>query len=158
MSSNLNSPSNLRPKSNFVLGRRQVLLASLSLPLAYSIAAHGEDGAFPQFLALSRKLTGYDDLDTQLAEHIYRSLGHIVGNLDHEVAALTAADDATLSQSALSKAILTAWYLGTVGSGPQTTCIAYVSTLQVRVVSDVLRPPTYAYGPYGSWHSQPRAA
>ena len=45
--------------------------------------------------------------------------------------------------------------LGDVGAGDTATCITYTNALMNVAVSDVLRPPSYAYGPYGSWAAKP---
>jgi hypothetical protein len=41
--------------------------------------------------------------------------------------------------------------MGIVGSGDKARCLAYETALNAIVVEDVLKPPTYAYGTYGSW-------
>ncbi|PTM93364.1 sugar dehydrogenase complex small subunit [Mycoplana dimorpha] len=52
--------------------------------------------------------------------------------------------------------IVTAWYMGIVGDGSKARCLAFETALNAEVVADVLKPPTYAYGAYGSWTSKPR--
>lgn len=47
-----------------------------------------------------------------------------------------------------------AWCLGLVGEGEATQCIAYEDALNAVIVADVLKPPTFPYGPYGSWSQQ----
>ena len=34
-------------------------------------------------------------------------------------------------------------------------CLAFETALNAEVVADVLKPPTYAYGAYGSWMRKP---
>lgn len=55
----------------------------------------------------------------------------------------------------LPRAILGAWALGVVGSGEGARCVAYETALDAVIVADVLKPPTYAYGAYGSWSAKP---
>lgn len=148
-------PVGARSESRFQLGRRKLLLASLAVPFVWTQGAHAQGVSFSHFLALSSRLSGYSNLDQQLGLKIYQSLSKMLPSFDNAVASLASVDESALGQSPVVKAILQAWYLGVVGSGEQSTCIAYVSTLQARVVADVLRPPTYAYGPYGSWRTQP---
>lgn len=51
--------------------------------------------------------------------------------------------------------IVTAWYMGIVGDGAKARCLAYETALNAQVVADVLKPPTYADGAYGSWARKP---
>lgn len=55
----------------------------------------------------------------------------------------------------LPRKIMSAWCLGVVGSAEAARCINYENALNALVVADVLKPPTYAYGTYGSWAKQP---
>ena len=47
--------------------------------------------------------------------------------------------------------------LGVVGSGEGARCVAYETALNAVIVADVLKPPTYAYGAYGSWSAKPNS-
>ena len=55
----------------------------------------------------------------------------------------------------LPRSIMSAWALGVVGSGENARCVAYETALDAVIVADVLKPPTYAYGAYGSWTRKP---
>jgi len=55
----------------------------------------------------------------------------------------------------LPRKIMGAWYLGVVGNGEAARCVAYETALNAMAVADVLQPPTYAYGAYGSWSNKP---
>ena len=57
----------------------------------------------------------------------------------------------------LPRQIMSAWFLGVVGGGGSgdARCVAYETALNAVVVADVLKPPTYAYGAYGSWSAKP---
>ncbi len=45
--------------------------------------------------------------------------------------------------------------MGIVGSKQRARCLAFETALNAEIVADVLKPPTYAYGPYGSWGRKP---
>lgn len=47
--------------------------------------------------------------------------------------------------------LMQGWCLGIVGDDKNTRVVAYAFALNARTVSDQLKPPTYAYGGYGSW-------
>lgn len=64
-------------------------------------------------------------------------------------------DDQKSSLAKLPASIASAWFLGIVGEGARARCIAYETALNAVIVADVLKPPTYAYGAYGSWSSKP---
>lgn len=51
--------------------------------------------------------------------------------------------------------IMQAWYLGIVGAGTQARVVTYEFALNAQTVADKLRPPSYSYGVYGSWTSNP---
>ena len=55
----------------------------------------------------------------------------------------------------LPRSIVTAWCLGIIGQGESARCIAYETALNAVIVADILKPPTYAYGVYGTWQSKP---
>ena len=55
----------------------------------------------------------------------------------------------------LPRRIVSAWYLGIVGEGEHARCVAFETALNAAVVADVLKPPTYCYGVYGSWARKP---
>lgn len=57
--------------------------------------------------------------------------------------------------AAIPRQIVTAWYVGVVGESTQAQCLAYEQALMSVVTEDKLRPPTYAYGAYGSWQEKP---
>ena len=57
--------------------------------------------------------------------------------------------------AALPRSIVSAWALGVIGSSADAHCVAYETALNAVIVADVLKPPTYAYGAYGSWSGKP---
>ncbi|WP_225198850.1 sorbitol dehydrogenase family protein [Gluconobacter oxydans] len=144
-----------RPQMDLQLGRRQMLFASLAVPFVWTKGVHAQGESFSHFMTLSNRLSGYSDLDRQLGLRIHQSLSKMFPSFESDILNLVSANESEINQSPMAKEILKCWYLGVIGSGEQSSCIAYISTLQVRIVSDVLRPPTYAYGPYGSWSTQP---
>jgi len=57
--------------------------------------------------------------------------------------------------AALPRQIVTAWYTGVVGEGGRARCITFETSLMHVIVADHLSPPSYCYGPYGSWVETP---
>jgi hypothetical protein len=122
------------------------------------------------FTALSAILVGRQALDAAQASRLYDALAYAHPNFPADVQALLALinqrqiDPLKLQrildaeQSALTplpRSIVTAWALGVVGSSEGARCVAYETALNAVIVADVLKPPTYAYGAYGSWASKP---
>jgi len=66
-----------------------------------------------------------------------------------------ALDAAKAPFAALPRRIVSAWYIGVVGSGTKARALTYVSSLMYRVTADKVRPPSYAYGAYGTWRVDP---
>ena len=156
------------------LGRRGVLAGLLTAYTASLIpwalaqpVVNADQGAF---LAASAILAGRKSLDGAQAKRLYAALVdedpgfpgalrgllaliderkidplQLQGTLDTENSAL----------AALPRKIVSAWYLGVVGEGEHARCLAYETALNAVVVADVLKPPTYCYGAYGSWSRKP---
>jgi hypothetical protein len=129
--------------------------------------ANAQQGAF---LALSAILAGRQSLDTMLAARLYEALLQNEPEFAQSAQALlTLINDRKIDPLELQKTldneksplasvprkIITAWYLGVVGSGATARVLAYEHALNAVSVSDVLKPPTYAYGEYGSWKRKP---
>jgi hypothetical protein len=156
-------------------GARRRLLAGLLT--AYSAAlipwalaqpvADADEGAF---LALSAILAGRQSLDAALTKRLYdaltaddpgfaavaRALLTLINERRIDPMQLQQVLDAEKSPlAAVPRTIVTAWFLGIVGSGDKARCIAFEAALNAEVVADVLRPPTYAFGVYGSWARKP---
>lgn len=55
----------------------------------------------------------------------------------------------------LARAILAAWCNGVVGKGKQAQYVTYINTLPNQWTSARLVPPSFSYGPCGSWAKQP---
>lgn len=155
-------------------GRRNVLAALLSASTAalipWALAAPVADAASGAFLALSAIIAGRQSLDQVQARRLYAALCVDDAGFAAGVQALLAQvnarklDAATLQQAldddksalaAIPRKIASAWFMGIVGSGAKARCLAYETALNAQIVADVLKPPSYAYGAYGSWTKQP---
>jgi len=156
--------------------RRRVLAGFLTAYTASLVpwalaqpVARPEHGAF---MALSALLAGRRSLDAGLAARLRDALGTTYPHFAADTQALLtqinqqhidpsqlqqALDAAHSPLAPLPRRIMRAWCLGLVGEGEATRCIAYENALDAVVVADVLKPPTYAYGPYGSWAQPPVA-
>ncbi|MEY2170623.1 MULTISPECIES: sugar dehydrogenase complex small subunit [unclassified Rhodanobacter] len=130
-------------------------------------APHADRGAFT---ALSAILVGRQVLDTALADRIYDALVAANPHFPTDVQALLTLinerhidpqqlqgvlDGEHSPLAPLPRQILGAWALGVVGSGKDARCVAYETALDAVIVADVLKPPTFAYGVYGSWSAKP---
>jgi fructose 5-dehydrogenase small subunit len=107
------------------------------------------------FLKLSRLVTGHADLSSVTATRIFTAMRRADPNFaaharalarlahaDFDAEALLGAAESTdLHGAAL--AIVSAWYTGTVGKGPNAVLVSYVDALMHRPVSDGLTVPTY---------------
>ena len=130
-------------------------------------APHADRSAFT---ALSAILVGRQALDAAQTARLYDALAAVHPNFAADVQALLTLINerhidplqlqATLDGehsplAPLPRSIVGAWALGVVGSGEDARCVAYETALNAVIVADVLKPPTYAYGTYGSWTSKP---
>jgi hypothetical protein len=147
--------------------RRGLLLGLLS---AYTISlipwataqpvANPSEGAF---MALSAILAGRQSLDVVQARRLYDALVADDPGFPTAAQALLSLinerkiDPLQLQKTlaALPRTIVAAWYMGIVGGGEKARCLAYETALNAVAVADVLKPPTYAYGSYGSWTKKP---
>jgi hypothetical protein len=159
-------PSNLTRRT-LLVGLLSAYSASL-IPWALAQpVANVERGAF---LALSAILAGRQALDAVQAKRLYdaltaddpgfpaaaRALLALINERKIDPLQLQKVLDAEHSPlAALPRKIVTAWFMGIVGSGEHARCIAYETALNAVIVEDVLKPPTYAYGVYGSWAKKP---
>lgn len=105
-----------------------------------------------RFLGLSRKVTGYDDLNPLTASRIYDALAADgVAALEKLLALADGKGDAKAIQTLAREAglgdtltaVVSAWYTGTVTSKAQATVVAYREALMYRPVEDGLTVPTY---------------
>ena len=156
------------------LARRRVLASLLTAYTASLVpwalaqpAANADRGAF---LAVSAILAGRQSLNAVQATRLYDALAAEDAGFPASVRALLAlinqrSIDPVQLQSVLDaehsplavlpRRIVTAWFLGIVGEGERARCVAYETALNAMIVEDVLKPPTYCYGVYGSWAKKP---
>lgn len=154
--------------------RRGLLVGLLSAYTASLIpwalaqpVASAEQGSF---VAVSSLLAGRQALDNVLATRLYDALKADDPGFPAATKALLTlinerrVDPLQLQQmldseksplAALPRKIVTAWFMGIVGSGDKARCLAYEQALNAGVVEDVLKPPTYSYGVYASWEKKP---
>jgi len=138
--------------------------------IPWALGQPAADATRAAFMAVSAILVGRPTLDAALGERLYAALLADDGGFASAVAALLAfiesrkidplqlqaVLDAEKSPLAgVPRRIATAWWLGIVGSGDQARCVAFEGALNAQAVADMLKPPTYAYGPYGSWARKP---
>lgn len=121
------------------------------------------------FLAVSKALTGHDDLNPQTAGRLLQAMRDDNAAFADKAAALAVLAKGTLAPNAYLEAakplglrdtalaIVAAWYTGTVGSGPRARLIAYKEALMYWPVRDALTVPTYCTnGPL--WFTAPPPA
>jgi hypothetical protein len=156
------------------LARRRVLASLLTAYTAslipWALAQPAADADRGAFLAVSAILAGRQSLDAAQATHLYEALAGEDTGFPASVRALLAlinerSIDPLQLQSVLDtehsplavlpRTIVTAWYLGIVGEGERARCVAYETALNAVIVEDVLKPPTYCHGVYGSWAKKP---
>lgn len=122
------------------------------------------------FMAVSTRLTGREHLDAALGARLHEALGADNPRFQSDLQALLAIIDErridplqlqrTLDAeqpalAALPHRIVSAWYSGVVGDGERAQCIAFETSLMNVIVADHLSPPSYCYGPPGSWSGKP---
>jgi len=154
---------------------RRFLLASILTTytaslIPWALAQSVDDGDQGAFLAVSAIIAGRQTLDTHLAKRLYDALVADDKNFPAMAQQLLALintrkidplhlqrvlDTEKSPLAGVPRAIAAAWFLGIVGSGAKARCVAYEIALNAVIVSDVLKPPTYAYGVYGSWIAKP---
>lgn len=142
------------------------LLLSTRASAALAPAGQG----LTDFIAVSRILTGKSEINPTLALALYQAFVKSSLEINTALAGLKATlgagevlaqDDKTTfaeaqkAEQALAQAILQGWYLGVVGKGKKSVCVAYIDTLSNQAVADVLVPPSFSYGPCGSWAAKP---
>lgn len=156
------------PARRLLLGGFVAVYVASRIPWALAQQLAGADMA--PFQALSALLAGRQSLDTAQAQQLYAALvaddPHFAGNakslLDiieqrqlDPLALQHILDGENSPLAGIPKQVMRAWYLGIVGTGDQARCVAFETALNAEVVADVLKPPTYAYGAYGSWTGKP---
>lgn len=160
--------------------RRSFLLATAAVVSGLSVAADpvraiAQQTAAaalddPEFLRLSKAVTGHADLDATIASRLMAALHRAdpsfidhaasLARLTHDgqepEALLAAADAAGLRDTMLT--LVAAWYTGTVGHGPKAEMVSYADALMYRPVNDGLPVPTYCFAGPLWWPGPPPAA
>jgi len=155
-------------------GRRLLLASLLSASAAalipWALAEPVDNAGQGAFLGVSAILVGRLALEPGLARRLYAALLAQDARFPAQVGALLAQinqqslNAATLQQAldeaqsplaSVPRQIASAWFLGIVGSGEAAVCVAYEEALNATIVGDILKPPSYADGAYGSWAVKP---
>lgn len=138
--------------------------------IPWALAQEATDADNGAFLALSAILAGRQSLDAAQAKRLYTALVADDPGFPAAAKALLdtieqrkidpmqlqkVLDDEKSPLKELPWRIVTAWYMGIVGDGAKARCLAFETALNAEAVADVLKPPTYAYGAYGSWARKP---
>lgn len=148
-----------------------VLAATTLIPTGV-FPAYASSDISNDFITISIFLTGRSQLSAEYSTALYSALTKFDNTIPNRLSQLRAyidtnsikaadlktrlsADPAAANLVALPGLLLTGWYLGIVGSGDNAVCVAYVDALANKEVADKLRPPSYAYGAYGSWAAKP---
>lgn len=158
---------------SFGLQRRHLLGAGLAMGMAqlapWSWAAQPA-AKTNSFLDFSRYLTERDDLSAKLGARMLAALQSLDGKFSERLDAMwnwVQGEKVPLAQlnerlkaakpewADVPGQVMQAWYLGIVGGGTQAKVVTYEFALNAQTVSDKLRPPSYSYGVYGSWTSNP---
>lgn len=154
---------------------RRVVLAGLLTAytaslIPWAVAQSAPDADRGNFMALSALIAGRQSLDTALALRYYDALVSVDVDFPAAVSELLALinqqqidplqlqallDEQYPELAGVPRKIATAWFLGMVETPDGTRVLAYEEALNAQMVSDVLKPPSYCYGGYGSWSSQP---
>jgi len=147
-----------------------LLTAYTASLIPWALAQPASDAERGAFTALSAILVGRQALDAAQTARLYDALAAADARFPSDVQTLlglvnqrridplqlqNVLDTEHSPLAPLPRKIVSAWYLGVVGSGDGARCIAYETALNAVAVADVLKPPTYAYGVYGSWSNKP---
>jgi hypothetical protein len=130
------------------VGRRAFLAAIAVVAPAFRAVPRAQAFSVDDFLALSSRLTGYDNLDRAAAAVFLKNLLATPGN----VARLTRPD------AALERDIIAAWYTGVHQVRGESQLVTHTNALQWRALG--MPAPGACVGPFGSWaksHRSPRA-
>lgn len=147
-----------------------VVAAYLASFVSVAAAQPASDAARDAFLRISTFLTGRPSLDPEQGRRLYEALAADVPQFKAEVRGLLALivdrridadrlqevlDGEGSALASLPRKIMTAWYTGIVGEGGAARCVTFETSLMHQLVADRLNPPSYCYGPHGSWSEAP---
>ena len=128
---------------------RRTFLAALSSTAVVSVAGCASvlptrgaaDVGLDRFMALSRRLTGVDDLDPELGRLYLAAL---------EATGVWPGRD----ERAAAEAIVVAWYTGGVGAGREATIVSYPAALAWSTLT-FTKAPSVCGGGLGYWAARP---
>ena len=147
-----------------------LLTAYTASLIPWAVAQSAPDTDRGNFLALSALIAGRQSLDNDLAMRYYDALVAADPDFPSAVTALltlitrhqidpmqlqTTLDENHPELAGVPRRIATAWFLGMVDAGDRVKVLAYEHSLNAEAVSDVLKPPSYCFGGYGSWANKP---
>ena len=147
-------PKYLHTTRRQLLAGSALLLADLAF-LTPAFAQTDSSAAETAFLALSRKVTGKDQLSLVTASRILAALAADDSALSTKLEKLTELSTLASSPTALKQAastvgldgtvmaIVSAWYTGTVDTKAGPVVVAYKDALMYQPVADGLTVPTY---------------
>ncbi|CAI2513782.1 sorbitol dehydrogenase family protein [Serratia plymuthica] len=147
-------------RRDVLFGMASVLVATSLLGYPFLTQAEQQTAAanplvFARFFTLSRTITEHQDIDQGMSARIFTALSDSIPNFSAQIKQLSALLQPEQSAKQLQTlaiqtglqdlltAIISAWYTGTVGHGPQAVLIAYKDALMYRPASDALIVPTY---------------
>ena len=129
------------------IGRRAFLAAIALIAPAFRAFPRAQSFSVDDFLALSSRLTGYDNLDREIAGVFLKNLLATPGNIVR-----LARPDA-----AIERDIIAAWYTGVHQVRGEAQLVTHSGALQWRALS--MPAPGTCVGPFGSWakpHRSPK--
>ena len=121
------------------VGRRAFLAAAALIVPAFPASPRAQSFSVDDFLALSSRLTGYDNLDRETAGIFLKNLLATPGNLVR-----LARPDA-----ALERDIIVAWYSGVHQVRGEAQLVTHSGAVQWRALG--MPAPGTCVGPFGSW-------
>ncbi|GAB3462781.1 sugar dehydrogenase complex small subunit [Azotobacter salinestris] len=167
MSKHASAMPGASPVPAFSLSRRRLLgaacVGAASGALLLSPAAPvwaAVETELAAFMDLSRRLTGRNDLDARFGQRLYdtlvkrdagfaASLGELQGKLGKTPQGLGEKAEATARQ------VLSAWYLGMIGSDYTATVVGYPDALMFKAAGGILKPRAFCFGMPGAWAEKP---
>jgi D-sorbitol dehydrogenase-like protein len=118
---------------------RRAFLAAIALVAPFRVSLRAQSFSVDDFLALSSRLTGYENLDRQTAGIFLKNLLATPGN-----SARLARPDAALETD-----IIAAWYTGVQQVRGEAQLVTHTGALQWRALG--MPAPGTCVGPFGSW-------
>ena len=127
------------------VGRRAFLAAIAFVAPALRISLRAQSFSVEEFRALSSQLTGFDNLDRDIAGILLKNLIATPGNT-----ARLARPDAELERD-----IIAAWYTGVHEVRGEAQLVTHTGALQWRALN--MPAPGTCAGPFGAWAKPQRS-